>query len=508
MRQLRTLHLLSVALVVGVALAAPALAQGIGGWPQFQQGPGHVGSSSEAPAPPYRIAWQARTGIGDASQAMGLPAPVLLGGLAIVVGRADVTAIDVATGRQEWTIAKELGPSVPPAVAPPASGSPHGLILYTEGGGDESSSASGSPSPSQSSSSGSTASASPVAAANACRTPATASPGTPRLVAIDPASQKKVWEVDLPGVSRTGPTVDGRTALVGTDGGSVLAVDLTSGSVRWTKDIGDCVDVPLAADGGVAFAAVRSTQRQPPQIVALRESDGSPAWSQPYSPRTAAAAAGAPSVSDGVLYVAMLDATVRAVDASTGTERWATRVNSVVAGAPPVVAGDAIVVVDARGQVYRLDPATGLRTWDFALNTTVGGTPAIAGTTVLVPTGTGDVVAIDLSSGEEVWRVAMGEGAALDMALAPDAVVVARTGPAAGLVGLVHDANGTLSRIQSPTVLKPGSLIGAWAAAAIPLTALLFLAGRSMTRRMGQAVFDVPNEDETLVDGADGEDDG
>jgi outer membrane protein assembly factor BamB len=502
-RQPRALHLLPAALVVGIALAAPAAAQGIGGWSQFQQGPGHIGSVSTAPAPPYRVAWQARTGIGDASQAMGLPAPVVSGSLAIVVGRADVTAVDVATGRQAWTIAKELGPSVPAAVVPAAPGGAHGLILYTEGGGDESSSASGSPSPSQSSS----ASASPVATANACRTPATASPGTPRLVAIDALTRKRLWDVDLPGVSRTGPTVDGDLALVGTDGGSVLAVDLASGSVRWTRDIGDCVDVPIAADGGVAFAAVRSTQRQPPQIVALRESDGSPVWSQPYTPRTAASAAGAPAVSGGVLYVAMLDATVRAVDAGTGVERWATRVNSVVAGAPPVVAGDAIVVVDARGQVYRLDPGTGARVWDFASNTTVGGTPAVAGGTVLVPTGRGDVVAIDLSSGEEVGRVVLGEGAALDLAVTSDAVVVARTGPSAGLVGLVHDPHGTLTQIQSPTVLKPALLFGAWAAAAIPLIALLLFAGRTMLRRMGPAVFDAPGEEETWEGDADPEGD-
>jgi hypothetical protein len=192
---------------------------------------------------------------------------------------------------------------------------------------------------------------------------------------------------------------------------------------------------------------------------------------------------------------------VRAVDATTGVERWVTRLNSVVGGAPPALSGTAVVVADTRGQVYRLDAATGARTWDFALNVPVlGAAPAIAGGAVLVPTAKGELAAIDLSTGEEIWHLSLGEGALLDLALTPSVIVVARTGPSAGLVGLVHDDGGTLERIQSPTILKPVVLFGAWAIAAIVVVAPLLWAGRYLSARLGPAEFADADEDEDADD--------
>ena len=50
---------------------------------------------------------------------------------------------------------------------------------------------------------------------------------------------------------------------------------------------------------------------------------------------------------------------------------------------------------------------------------------------------------------------------------------------------MVHDPNGSLTAIESPTVLKPPLLLGAWALAAIPIVALLLLAGRALQARLG-----------------------
>jgi hypothetical protein len=76
-------------------------------------------------------------------------------------------------------------------------------------------------------------------------------------------------------------------------------------------------------------------------------------------------------------------------------------------------------------------------------------------------------------------------GALLTIAVAPDAVVVARTGTSAGLIGLAADPNGVLIDEQSPTTLKPGSLALDWAIAAIPLVVILTLAGRFLIARLG-----------------------
>jgi hypothetical protein len=97
------------------------------------------------------------------------------------------------------------------------------------------------------------------------------------------------------------------------------------------------------------------------------------------------------------------------------------------------------------------------------------------------------VSAIDLTTGERIWRQNVGEGLLLGFAVAPDTIVAARTGPTAGLVALVSDPTGSLIREQSPTIVEPVELGLAWAVAAVPLVLLLVLAGRFLDARLGPA---------------------
>jgi outer membrane protein assembly factor BamB len=299
-------------------------------------------------------------------------------------------------------------------------------------------------------------------------------------------------------VSTTGATVDGGLAVVGADDGTVTAVEVSSGNVRWHQDLGDVVDTPIAADAGVVYVSVRSNSRQPPSVVALQEAGGVEAWR--YTPNTSGLVAGAPTAARGSVYLALSDGTVRAVGADTGIERWATRLHQVAAGGAPAVSDDAVVVVDTRGEVYRLDPATGARGWDFALNTPVYGPAVITGSAVLVADGSGEVSALDPATGDRIWRQGLGVGPLLTMAVAPDAVVIARTGASAGLVGLAADPNGVLIDEQSPTIVKPGSLAVDWAIAAVPLVVILMIAGRFLIARLGPP--DLEHEDILAAAGA------
>ncbi len=471
--------------MAGIASAVAASAQPADAWTQYQGGPQHAGVVSVSPGPPLRSQWQTATGIGDETHIAGLPAPVIAGGDAIIVDREDVTAIDVATGTTSWTVPRQLGPSAPAAVAVGDGG--RTMVLYTEGGGDRSSSASATPTPAPTPS-GSGAPGTAVARST--------------LVAIDAASRQELWRRQLTDVSTTGPTVDGGLVVVGADDGTVTAFDLATGKMRWHQDLGDVVDTPIAADAAVVYASVHSNNRQRPSVVALREAAGSEVWR--YTPNTSGLVAGAPSVVSGTVYVTLGDGTVRAVAADTGLERWVSKLNAVAEGGAPAVSDDAVVVVDTRGEVYRLDPATGARRWDFALNTPVYGPAVITGSAVLVADGSGELSALDPETGNRIWRQSLGVGPLLTIAVAPGAVVVARTGAAAGLVGLAADPTGTLIDERSPTIVMPASLALDWATAAIPLAAVLILAGRFLIVRLGPPDFEP--EDLPAVGGTGDED--
>jgi len=445
-------------------------------WPQYQGNPQHTGDAVSAPSAPFRVAWTHPTGIGDETHFAGIPAPVVVDGNAIVVDREDVAALTLTSGAVAWTIERRLGPSAPAAVTPRPGGT---TLLFTEGGGDRSSSAGGTPTPSPTSSvSGS---------------PTTSAAERSTLVAVDAETRKVLWRRELPDVSIGGPTVDGSTVLVGTDDGSVTAVALGTGDQEWSVDLGESVDTPIAAADGTAYVAVSGTSGQAPAVVSLREADGSDVWR--FEPAGPGLSIGAPALADGTVYVAVSDASIRALDAASGQPRWAAKLNLNTGGGAPAVSDDSVVVADIRGEVYRFAPSSGERLWDFAMNTPVYGSTVIAGSSVVVADSDGDVSAIDLESGRRVWRQNVGEGLILGLAVALDTIVASRTGPAAGLVGLINDPSGALIDEQSPTIVEPVDLGAAWAIAAVPLVAILILAGRFLEPRLGPSSFAAEEDD-------------
>ena len=424
--------------------------------------------------------------LGGPNAAFGLSQPVVDGSSIVAVGPDSIVAADIATGRELWSVERDYGPSVSPAIA---ETSKRRILIYTEGFGDNPPEGSATPSPEATPSPSSSGSGSD------------AGPFDSHVAAIDLDTQEPVWDapVQLDAVSRTGVTVDGDTAYLGDNTGTVVAIDVATGAVRWTADAGGFLTTALAVSDGSVVATVQGDRTSRSHVVAFDAADGSRSWDREMSGE--ALFASAPAISGGTIVVGFSDRTVRAFDASDGTERWSTRLNRPMffTGAP-AFAPDAVVVADAFGQVYRLDPDTGERMWDFAVNEPVTKSPVVvAGATVLVATSVGRLVAIDLDSGLLVWQSEEGSGPLRSLALTPDIVVGVRGGLDPGLVGFSHDPDGTLVSLVSPTELNLPKLLGNFLAAAVPLALLLFLAGRWLKPRMGPAFLEDDEDDGDLA---------
>jgi outer membrane protein assembly factor BamB len=485
-----------LALGIPAVLAVPASAAQVAEttWPQYQGGAARTGvTPAGTPEPPYLVSWRAATGIGDPSQVLGVPTPVLTGDLAIVAGRESVDAVDTASGSAAWSVPRALGPSAPVAVD-------GGTFLFTEGGGDDASTSSAtSPTPTT----GTTApSASRGASPSASVSPAPPS-DVSTLVALDVASQERSWTVALTDVSHTGVLVAGHEALVGTDDGTLTAVD-RRGETVWSQDVGDHVLAPMAAFGDLVFASVRpESQSVTAALVALHTDDGSLAWR--YEPSGPVLDLGGPAVGvndagQPVIYVAGVDGSVRAIDATDGSQAWAAPLYSPTLGAPPAVSGTAVVVTDQSGTVYALDPATGAERWRFATNLQTISPPMLTGSAAIQPASDGTVSTIDLATGHETWHGAIADSAVLGLAAAPGRVVASVTGTSPGLVALANDPAGVTEDVVSPTVSDPAGLLRNWAGAAIPLTVLFFVVGRALAARMGPVAFAGGEDEETPVD--------
>jgi glucose dehydrogenase len=395
-----------------------------------------------------------------------VPAPVVVGDLAVVVGRRSVAAVDLGTGAEAWTVERALGPSVPAAAGTVEDGL---LLLVTEGGGEGDTTSTPTPTPTA------TATGEPAAGADL--------EVTSVLLGLDASTGERRWEHPLGALSRTGAAVVGETAFVGTDAGDVIAVDMASGDELWSARAGEEVRLPLAAtDDLVLVATTSSSATGTSELVALDAADGQVAWR--HGPGVTGVVVGSPSVGEGASFVTMGDRTVESVDLQDGTLNWSATMNQ-AGGTAPVLLEDAVVTLDVLGQVYAFDPDDGHRLWDHALNVAVFGPPIATPDAILVPSDGGAVSALDPSTGDLISRINVGDGFVLGLAAASEVVVVSQTGTEPGLAGLEHDDAGSLVRIPSPTIADPPALIGAWAIAAIPTSIALLLLGRMLWRRLG-----------------------
>jgi outer membrane protein assembly factor BamB len=473
--------------------ALPALGQGTpptGDWSQFQGDAAHAGSAAAGPQPPLRQAWRFDPGL---TGRFGVSAPVIAGDLVVTVAPRAVYGVDLASGDQAWMLEREFGPSVAPAIV---ADSEETMVLYTEGYGPNP------PSEALASSTAGPSNPSPAASGAASGAPADA-PFDSRVVAVDPTTQRPVWDapVHLQAVSRTGVTIEGTTAYVGDDDGTITAIDLASGAVRWTYDAPGPVQTAIgAAEGTVVF----STQPRPGKVtvvIALDASDGSERWR--FKPTSLPYIATVPAIAGDAVYLGFTDQTgsrARALALADGTQRWETAVNSQFSPFTSLIpTGEAVIAVDAYGQAYALDAPTGDRIWDYALNApAVRSAPALIGDSLLIPTDAGELVAIDTRSHDLIARTggAGPSGHLGPLAIASDLVVAVKGGHSPGLVAFGHDPDAALLSIPSPTLLSIGPMVANFAVAALLLLLLLGFAGRWLQGRLGPAFAEDGQEDE------------
>ncbi len=448
------------ALVLACAGAWPALAQEGGfAWSQFQGGPGRPGTAADAPAPPYRQRWRFTPPVGALSGA------AIADEVAVAVGEQAVYALDLADGVVAWEIPRDGGPLSYPALG--ASGERR-ILVYLDGPpGEDDASATTTPS------------ASPADGA----TDATVSAS--EIVAVDLSDRSELWRTPLEHRSRSGVTIDGERAYVGDDEGTVYAVDLGDGGVAWTAKAGGVVESPPVASGGTVYVVAQPEADPRVEILALDGATGEPAWPRLSASGFLAAAAAA---GDGSLLVA-IDRTVRAFGAEEGGARWEARVHGYFwPASAPLSADGAVYVTDEPGGVYRMDAADGARGWEHQTNERiVRGSPVLVGPYVVVGLGSGELVAIETSTGDLVSTTPSGDGYIGAIALSGEVLVAAKGGGGPGLVAFEHDPDGSLERRVSPTVLDVGALVGRFALAFLLVGVVILVPFHLLRTRMSPA---------------------
>jgi hypothetical protein len=210
---------------------------------------------------------------------------------------------------------------------------------------------------------------------------------------------------------------EARLQMAGRDGvvrvapsGQVDMLDLTSGVLRWRTELAarsGGAPVLLVVDHGPVPGVVVVAEEER-KLVALDLRTGEPRWrfTAPRGGRFALRRHGR------LLYVASSDNQLSAVDLEDGSLVWRfpdrTRFHL-----PPTITGETLLVPGGRpgrsdGRLYALDAFSGELSWDTALDGGAMTAAIVADRTLMVPVRSGqryDLVALDVASGEALWRL-------------------------------------------------------------------------------------------------------
>ncbi len=224
-------------------------------------------------------------------------------------------------------------------------------------------------------------------------------------------SLDRLWTAKVPAVTFGSPVLSDDTVYIASVNGTLTALDRTDGTVRWTASVGSGQrGTPVVhGDSVLVTTGDRGT------LVSLSAADGSQEWS--YALGGDLPTYGAPTVVDGVAYLAVgvgEVGAVHAVDADTGEGLWRTEIGGGIFFGPAVAEGLAVAASTDERTVTALDTATGEVVWTHEGDHVSLSLPAIADGRVLIGTSTpdytsGGLLALDLATGEELWH-AQGHG--------------------------------------------------------------------------------------------------
>ncbi len=216
--------------------------------------------------------------------------------------------------------------------------------------------------------------------------------------------------------AKVGPSTGGQTwttaggGLTNDPGNVAISV---SGARAWRAQVG-------SSGGGLTSSALRISSRpvsdgsriyvyKPNGEVVALSSAGGRQWTQNLRPEGErdVGPGGGVTVAGGVVYAATGYSELAALDAGSGSVMWKVKLDTPSRGAPVAGAGH-VFVVSQSNEVFALSQTDGTLAWTYAgIEETAGvlsaANPAISGNRVIVPFSSGEIMAINIKTGEPDW---------------------------------------------------------------------------------------------------------
>ncbi|HUH00028.1 MAG TPA: outer membrane protein assembly factor BamB [Gammaproteobacteria bacterium] len=229
-----------------------------------------------------------------------------------------------------------------------------------------------------------------------------------RVHSLDLETGRSQWTIDTGLKLSAGPAVGHGLLVVGSSAGLIVALDTSDGAERWRTQLSGEVLAPPAVSAAVV--AVRSLDGR---LLGLSVESGRELWRIEHEPPRLSLRGTAAPVIAGSLVVAGFDnGRIGAYSLRDGEARWE---NLIATGrgrteierladvdSTPQVLGQDVYAVSYRGRLASLALETGEILWATEMSSYNG--LSVDWTSVYVAEADGVVVAVNRSSGAELWR--------------------------------------------------------------------------------------------------------
>jgi outer membrane protein assembly factor BamB len=257
------------------------------------------------------------------------------------------------------------------------------------------------------------------------------------VYALDANDGGRKWKWTVPnGSIGSSPNVVNGTVYVGSNDGTLYAVDADSATTEWQFDINTSDQVfssPTVWKGTVYVGSGNSDST----LYAVNALTGEKEWE--YT--DIGGIFSSPLVYDGTVYIGSNADDFHAVDATTGEREWVFDVGGDVRSSPTVANGT-IYIGSRDNRLYALDAETGIEKWSFLAGGDVVSSPTVLGGTVYVGSKDGFVYAIDTETGEREWGTDTGDTIRYSSPTVTDSLVIVASAVQDGRVYAFDRASG------------------------------------------------------------------
>lgn len=212
----------------------------------------------------------------------------------------------------------------------------------------------------------------------------------------------------------TQPPVPGGVVYIGSNDGSVHAINTNDGTQLWQAKTGGAVVSSPIVVNNVVFVGSRDRY-----VYALNASDGSLLWRT----RTGNAVYSSPQVVNGTLFVGSTDGFFYALNSSNGRILWRFRAGG-SSSTTPAIANNVAYVSAGNGLLFALNAGNGRIIWRTLIRGSVFASPVIANGLVYVGSSKGFVYAFNAGNGRMVWQFRTGSSVWLAPAVVSNVVYI------------------------------------------------------------------------------------